>query len=123
MHLIKYAGVCWCKPLLSVFCFGKCFQSPALSAPDSVKHRVLLDNNGADTQDKPETFKFVTYNVLADCHAQRDYATIYDPQHISADFRHEQIIQELEYLDGDIVCLQEVSPDFYHDKLKNRFAR
>ena len=84
---------------------------------------MLLDNIGADIQDKPTTFSFVTYNVLADCHAQRDYASSYDPQHISADFRHDQIIQELEYLNGDIICLQEVTPDFYNDKLKDKFER
>lgn len=33
------------------------------------------------------------------------------------DFRSATLLKELEYLDGDIVCLQEVSPSFYKNIL------
>lgn len=90
--------------------------------PESMKLRDLVPNNST-SQKIQDTFSFVTYNVLADCHVQTDYASIYDPQHINAEFRHKQIIKELEYLDGDIVCLQEVSPDFYERQLRDYFTR
>ena len=41
-----------------------------------------------------------------------------DPQFLDANFRHAQILAELEYLDGDMICLQEVTPDFYEKTLK-----
>lgn len=102
------------------WCF--CFQHTPLPTPESLKDRVLLPKHDIETQTQ-ETFRLITYNVLAVCHAQRDYASYDQQEHIDADFRHVQIINELEYLDGDIVCLQEVSPDFYDGKLKDSFNR
>lgn len=39
------------------------------------------------------------------------------PQFLAPEFRHGLLLKELDYLDGDIVCLQEVSPGFYNDTL------
>ena len=46
-----------------------------------------------------------------------------DPQFLDADFRHALILDELECLDGDIICLQEVTPGFYEKTLKNWFTK
>ena len=41
-----------------------------------------------------------------------------DPQFLDDNFRHAQILAELKYLDGDIICLQEVTQEFYEKTLK-----
>ena len=63
-------------------------------------------------------FTLVSYNCLVDWHAHDDYGSRVDPQFLDADFRHALILTELEYLDGDIICLQEVTPEFYEKTLK-----
>ena len=98
------------------------FQSTISPSSESLKHRTWLKCKDS-TLERRDTFSVVSYNILADCHAQRDYGSSYDPRHLDADFRHAQILRELAYLDGDIVCLQEVSPDFYEGKLKDWYSR
>lgn len=90
--------------------------------PESIKHRLSIDNKNIKTGNRHE-FTLVTYNCLVDWHAQDDYASRVDPQYLNSDFRHVRILEELEYLSGDIVCLQEVTPDFYNRTLKEWFTQ
>jgi mRNA deadenylase 3'-5' endonuclease subunit Ccr4 len=69
-----------------------------------------------------QSFSLVSYNVLADCHAQKDYAGdrapwITDEQLVMAS-RHKRILEELIYLDADVICLQEVAGDYLSDLLQ-----
>lgn len=91
------------------------------SVPESLKSRVLLENKALPPQSQ-DLFSVITYNILADCHAQQNNASYADPQYLNTEFRYTHILKELEYLDGDIVCLQEVSPTFYHYILKDWFT-
>ncbi|XP_062599170.1 uncharacterized protein LOC134260634, partial [Saccostrea cucullata] len=70
-----------------------------------------------DITDPAKQFSVVSYNILAQCHLERGDYSFTEPQFLAADHRYQKVLQELRYLDGDIVCLQEVEPGFYNDKL------
>ena len=82
-------------------------------------------DNKITSDGNQEMFSLITYNVLAECHVKKDpsYYSYADPQYLGTDFRHARILEELEYLNGDIVCLQEVSPEFYIAVLKDWFTK
>ena len=82
-----------------------------------------MNNPKISANQHPTAFSLVTYNILADCHIQKDctYYSYTEPQFLNKDYRQARILDELEYLDGDVVCLQEVSPDFYDTVLKDWF--
>lgn len=63
------------------------------------------------------TFSIVSYNILAECHRVRwDYS--YTPaRFLGQDYRHKLLMKELQYLNGDIVCLQEVNPAYFNQTL------
>ncbi|KAK0040079.1 DNA ligase 1-like isoform X3 [Biomphalaria pfeifferi] len=71
----------------------------------------------AELMDPAYCFSVVSYNILADCHLKRgDYAYV-KPQFLETVYRHFLLMKELTYLDGDIVCLQEVNPSYYDSHL------
>ena len=77
---------------------------------------------GSGHAEPSKTFTVVSYNILADFHAQKDYtgssALWITPDHLSIGYRHKLLMRELLYLDGDIVCLQEVGADYFNDVLR-----
>ncbi|XP_022293286.2 uncharacterized protein LOC111103940 [Crassostrea virginica] len=70
-----------------------------------------------DVADLAKQFSVVSYNVLAQCHLDRGDYSFTPPQYLAADYRHRKIVEELRYLKGDIVCLQEMDPGFYNGAL------
>jgi len=71
--------------------------------------------------DPAQSFSIVSYNVLANCHSQKDFSGEKAPwitdEQLSQDARHQQLMKELKYLDSDIVCLQEVEGSHMQDLL------
>lgn len=63
------------------------------------------------------SFSVVSYNILAECHRlNSDYS--YTPaEYLGLEYRHALLMKELTYLNGDIVCLQEVSPAYFSSTL------
>ena len=84
-------------------------------APASIKDRCTVVNQDI-VPGKWHDLSLVSYNCLVD--AYEDYGSRVDPQFLDDNFRHAQILAELEYLDGDIICLQEVTQEFYEKTLK-----
>lgn len=84
---------------------------------DLLFQRKFITNQMLNTHSlsSGKTFTVVSYNILADCHAQRDIDSYSwnTPEHMSLEYRHSRLVQELKYLDGDIVCLQEVGPEYF----------
>ncbi|GFN85747.1 glucose-repressible alcohol dehydrogenase transcriptional effector [Plakobranchus ocellatus] len=62
-------------------------------------------------------FSVVSYNILAECHWKRGNYSYTQPQYLELGYRHALMLKELDYLDGDIVCMQEVEPKYYKDTL------
>jgi len=72
-----------------------------------------------------QTFSIVSYNILADYHAQRDYAgpnSWITKEHLAVDYRHSRLMKEICLLDSDILCLQEVQTDYFISTLKPALA-
>jgi len=55
-----------------------------------------------------ETFSVATYNLLADCYASPSYFKLTHPSTLSWRNRKEAVLEVLDALDADILCLQEV---------------
>lgn len=77
--------------------------------------------------DSSRRFTLGSYNILADYHAQKDYgrgiASWLTPEQLSLSSRHQRLVEELIYLDQDIICLQEVGGDYMHDMLQPTLER
>lgn len=72
-----------------------------------------------------QTFSIVSYNILADYHAQRDFTgpnSWITKEHLSVDYRHSLLMKEFRFLDSDILCLQEVQTDYFTCTLKPALA-
>ncbi|XP_041455788.1 carbon catabolite repressor protein 4 homolog 1-like isoform X1 [Lytechinus variegatus] len=67
--------------------------------------------------DESNEFTLMNYNILADCHFKEDWYP-YCPQGFrKMSERHQALLQEIKHHDPDIVCLQEVGPDYFADQL------
>jgi endonuclease/exonuclease/phosphatase (EEP) superfamily protein YafD len=66
------------------------------------------------------TFTAVTYNVLAQSFVRRDRYPLSEPEALDATRRHALLLQRLEGLDADLLCLQELEPAM-NDAVRERF--
>ena len=93
-------------------------QTGKQSESNPVFSRVFIPNpNFGGTADSSKQFSIVSYNVLADCHFFRNDYSFTHPDHLEPDYRLNKLIEEIQFLDADIVCLQEVDPAFFQDQL------
>ncbi|XP_046330032.2 2',5'-phosphodiesterase 12-like [Haliotis rufescens] len=77
-------------------------------------HNPLRDCNSSASR----SFTVVSYNILAECHKKLgDYHLYTEEKFLTQEFRHQLLLQELLYLDADVICLQEVNPSYYNKHL------
>lgn len=89
-----------------------------ITQTNPVYSRVFIPNpNFEGALDTSKQFSIVSYNVLADCHLFRNDYSFTDSGYLEPDYRLNKLVEEIQYLDGDVVCLQEVDPDFFKDQL------
>lgn len=91
-----------------------------MECPECLKKRQNREKiktfNNADENGQ---ISVVSYNILADCHVQRGHNSDYtDPVYLSLEARHKVILKEITYLNGDVVCLQEVGPEYFRHTLE-----
>lgn len=93
-------------------------KPPSHSSP-SVSIRAYVPNPSifVDKIDSAHTFSIVSYNILAECHRVRTDYSYTAPEFLGQDYRHSLLMKELQYLNGDVVCLQEVSPEYFNQTL------
>lgn len=76
----------------------------------------------------PDSFRFCTYNILADCYANTDFtlkkmAPYLNKEYINmADHRLPLIMDEVSGYNADIICLQECEKSVFDKNLVPRFA-
>ncbi|XP_076445684.1 uncharacterized protein LOC143283364 isoform X2 [Babylonia areolata] len=71
----------------------------------------------ADSVKPDNCFSLVSYNILAECNrVKADYSYTAE-EFLCQDYRHSLLMKELQYLDGDVICLQEVNPDYFNTTL------
>ena len=93
-------------------------QTETQSESNPVYNRVFMPNpNFGGAADTSKQFSIVSYNVLADCHLFRNDYSFTRPDYLEPDYRLDKLMEEIQFLDADIVCLQEVDPDFFQDQL------
>ncbi|GFS27034.1 glucose-repressible alcohol dehydrogenase transcriptional effector [Elysia marginata] len=90
--------------------------TPSSTAIDKRKF-VQNPNFPLDLMDPAFSFSVVSYNILAECHWKRGDYSFTPAEFMELDYRHSLLLKELDYLKGDIVCLQEVEPQYYKDTL------
>jgi len=76
--------------------------------------REMVGETGSAETD----FSVVSYNILADCHMKPDWYGYTPPDCRNSKDRHPRLFAELEELDADILCLQEVGRN-YHPQLRD----
>ncbi|XP_050392254.2 mucin-2 [Patella vulgata] len=82
-------------------------------------HRHYLSNPALTSPvDKSRQFSLVSYNILADCAMKKGDYSYTEEKYLDQTYRHNLLIRELKSLDGDIVCLQEVNPNYFNTLLK-----
>jgi len=79
--------------------------------------RQYISNAADNSPHTDGRFSLVTYNILADCNVWPDNYPWLTAHKKSMAFRHAPLLVELWYLDADVVCLQEVDPDYFQDTL------
>lgn len=92
-------------------------NSEQIGSVNPIFNRVFIPNPAFTSADTTKQFSLVSYNILADCHMTRGNYSFTAPQFLKPEYRLTNVIEETKYLDGDIVCMQEVDPDFYNSQL------
>jgi CCR4-NOT transcription complex subunit 6 len=93
------------------------YTEPVLSAPRMTQKRNMVPVQLQPGQQpvSPGTIKFriLSYNILAELYATKQSYPYADSWLLSWPYRRSLIMQELEAMQGDIVCLQEVQMDHF----------
>lgn len=91
-----------------------------MECPECLKQRQNREKTKTtNNTDENEHISVVSYNILADCHVQRGHHSDYtEPVYLSLEARHKVILKEITYLNGDVVCLQEVGPEYFRHTLE-----
>lgn len=91
----------------------------ATYASPSIFNRAKVPNPAvpADSVDTSRTFSVVSYNILAECARLRADYSYTAPEFLGQEYRHGLLMRELQYLNGDVVCLQEVNPAYFNTVL------
>jgi len=99
----------------------------AVDIPNPLLHREYTANPAilSGPADTSRSFTLGSYNILADYHAQKDYgfASWLTSEQLSLSSRHQRLIEELIYLDEDVICLQEVGGDYMNGLLQPTLER
>ncbi|KAK3097801.1 hypothetical protein FSP39_013307 [Pinctada imbricata] len=89
------------------------------STTDWVVNRKFINNPGfnIETSDPSKHFSVASYNILAQCHLDRNDYSFTEDCYLALDYRHEKLMKEMKFLNADIVCMQEVGPSYFESKL------
>lgn len=90
------------------------------------KREKIIVNNDSNASADEEKLTVVSYNVLADCHVDHDMDTLYtkcQPRDLYIGGRFDAIAAEVAAYEPDVVCFQEVPPDYYQRNFKPHFEK
>lgn len=88
---------------------------PVLSFPHCQSKNPMLQNQQAAMSVSANNFRFrvVSYNILAQLYATRQAYPYCDTWSLVWPYRKKLILKELEEVQGDVICLQEVQMDHF----------
>lgn len=90
------------------------YTEPVLSAPGRPPKRSLQTIPGSGSGISGAVrFRVVSYNILAELFATKQAYPYCDVWNLAWPYRRKILLEELEEMQGDVVCLQEVQADHY----------
>ncbi|CAG9467285.1 unnamed protein product [Pedinophyceae sp. YPF-701] len=72
---------------------------------------AVLEKGSAVTTTAPNEFSVATYNVLSDFYGTSKRHSYVAPEYMKYDYRFALMRKQIETMDADIVCLQEIDPN------------
>ncbi|XP_060067696.1 ABC transporter F family member 4-like [Ylistrum balloti] len=97
--------------------------SSPVSEVNPVLSRKFIPNPAYQSGDTNKQFSVVSYNILAQCHLERNDYTFTESQYLTESYRHQNLVKEIEYLGADLVCMQEVGPLYFESLLKPAMSK
>ena len=88
------------------------------------RERIVVSDAAPAAND--ERFTIVSYNILADCHVDHDMDMLYTKckkEDLYICGRFKSIAAEVEAYQPDIVCFQEVPPNYYDLNFRPHFEK
>ncbi|XP_033740793.1 muscle M-line assembly protein unc-89-like [Pecten maximus] len=100
----------------------------SLSSPTSefnpvLSRKYIPNPSYHQSGDTNKQFSVVSYNILAQCHLERNDYSFTESQYLAESYRHQNLMKEIEYLGADLVCMQEVGPKYFESMLKPAMTR
>ena len=105
-----------CQTLLSYGVKTTLFNTSRRQKSFMFQKMIRLQNHG-DHPTPTSTFTILTYNCLASNLAEHQYFPQTNPAHLDFSYRSKLFERELQSLNADIVCLQEMHRDDLHNWL------
>eukprot|EP00981_Chlorochromonas_danica_P006053 scaffold1264_cov149-Ochromonas_danica.AAC.3 len=100
------------------------YTEPVLSAPTKPPKRSLVPISGSGSGIAGAVrFRVVSYNVLAEIYATKQAYPTIDMWNLAWPYRRKILFDELEEIQGDVVCLQEVQADHFENDVKPFMAK
>jgi CCR4-NOT transcription complex subunit 6 len=88
--------------------------------PPQPRDWIVLDDSDSPSDEK---FQVVSFNILCKLAATPQQFGYTPSRALSWDYRKEIILEELRKQDADIICLQEMDSDNYHNLFRETLAR
>lgn len=82
----------------------------------------MLDETVSSSGAQPDKFSVLTYNTLCERFATSSQFGYVPSLALSWDYRKERILQEIRSQNADVVCLQEVDMNSYHEHFRAQLA-
>ena len=89
------------------------------------REKILVEPNDDLNRDE-ERVTVVTYNILADCHVDFDLEALYskcEKRDLYISGRFDAIVAEVEAYDPDVVCFQEMPPEYFKKNFQPYFEK
>jgi len=88
---------------------------------DAKEARNWVSIDGAEEEGSGESVSVASYNMLAFAYARRRWFPNSSPRHLSASYRHRNLLREILFAAPDLLCLQEV--DKWEEKYKDALEK
>ncbi|GJQ66889.1 hypothetical protein Trydic_g7911 [Trypoxylus dichotomus] len=91
--------------------------------PDVPRSSMELTYRQQYTKNKltGKSIRIVSYNILAERYTDDEQFSYCDPKYLSIGYRKQVILEEVLNYKADLICMQEVDLEQYHDYFKNHF--
>jgi endonuclease/exonuclease/phosphatase family metal-dependent hydrolase len=102
-------------PLLPCLFFSSSIEALVTASPTTASPNRIYDSSTDDSTEDRKGIRLVSWNLLAPVFSHpKKYAWCAE-EHLNWSYRQKLIVSELQQIDADIVCLQEIQSDHWDD--------